>query len=227
MRANHQFRSDSAFSRLKRMESSIKAQSTGKLEPLVGMGIPEVGEDRAYFMIIGMGTPPISIRSQVDTGSDLIWFDCTALPTSSSTFKSLPCPSSLCSNLPNSTCSTSCQFSHNYTGSRNISGELFSETFTMTNGSGTSHSFAGVAFGCSHDTQRDGEVGADGVVWKNSLVGRNGVVGLGRRKLSLISQIGESKFSYCLADDYSEDYDDISSTPLLFGSAAELSATGV
>ncbi|XP_059071096.1 aspartic proteinase nepenthesin-2-like [Cryptomeria japonica] len=227
MRANHHFRSDSAFTRLKRMEASIKAQSTGRLETLVGMGVPVVGEDRAYFMTIGMGTPPINIRSQVDTSSDLIWFDCTALPAGSSTFKSVPCPSSFCSDLPNSTCSTNCQFSHNYTGGRNISGELFSETFTMTNGSGAVHSFGGVAFGCSHDTQGQSEVGANGVVWNNGLVGRNGVVGLGRGKLSLISQIGESKFSYCLADDYAEDYDDITYTPLLFGSAEELSGTGV
>ncbi|GLJ19688.1 hypothetical protein SUGI_0356640 [Cryptomeria japonica] len=226
MRANQQFRSDSTLTRLKRMEASIKAASSGGLETLVGMGVPVVGEDKVYFMTIGMGTPPINIRSQIDTGSDLIWFDCTALPADSSTFKSVTCPSSLCSSVPNSTCALNCQYSHNYTHSRSMLGELFSEMFSMTNGSGAVHSFGGVAFGCSHETQGESEVGANSVVWNNDLVGRNAVVGLGQGELSLISQIGESKFSYCLADD-SEDSNKLVYTALLFGSAANLNVIGV
>ncbi|GLJ19689.1 hypothetical protein SUGI_0356660 [Cryptomeria japonica] len=153
MGANHQLRSDSTFARLKRMEASIKALSSEKMETQVGMGVPVVGEERAYFMTIGMGTPPINIRSKVDTGSDLILFDCTTLPAESSTIKSVPCPSYLCSALPNSTCTTNCQFFHNYTEDESMLGYLFSETFTMTNLSGAAYSFGSVAFGCSHDTQ--------------------------------------------------------------------------
>ncbi|GLJ56979.1 hypothetical protein SUGI_1279280 [Cryptomeria japonica] len=63
----------------------------------------------------------------------------------------------------------------------------------------------------------------------NDVVGLD-VVGLGRGQLSLISQIGESKFSYCLTFEYNGcPFQDIGrfSTALLFGSAAELNGIGV
>ncbi|GLJ19691.1 hypothetical protein SUGI_0356680 [Cryptomeria japonica] len=87
----------------------------------------------------------------------------------SSTYERVPCSSSFCSALGNSTCAPDCRYSHLYSQSWITRGDLSFETFNVGN-----HSFGGVAFGCSNETYGDGLVIADGVL------------GLGRGKLSLI-----------------------------------------
>ncbi|GLJ19686.1 hypothetical protein SUGI_0356610 [Cryptomeria japonica] len=84
----------------------------------------------------------------------------------------------------------------------------------MADTSGAVHSFGRVAFGFSR------------VILEGGLEFANGVVGLGRGTLSLISQIGESKSSYCIPFMGKSSFDSFS-TPLLFGSADELNSTGL
>ncbi|KAF8694629.1 hypothetical protein HU200_038158 [Digitaria exilis] len=63
---------------------------------------------------------------------------------------------------------------------------------------------AGITFGCGVD---------NGSLSYNS----NGTVGLGRGSLSLVSQLGIGKFSYCLTDFFDTNI----SSPFLFGSLAQ------
>jgi len=72
-----------------------------------------------------------------------------------------------------------------------------------------SSSFAGVAFGCS--TANGGDMD-----------GTSGIVGLGRSALSLLSQLGVGRFSYCLRSDA-----DAGASPILFGSLANVTGDTV
>nr|CAB3454503.1 unnamed protein product [Digitaria exilis] len=70
-------------------------------------------------------------------------------------------------------------------------------------------SFPGVAFGCST---------ANGGDMDNT----SGIVGLGRSNLSLVSQLGVGRFSYCLRSD-----EDAGASPILFGSMANVTGDEV
>lgn len=74
---------------------------------------------------------------------------------------------------------------------------------------GSVHAFTGVAFGCS--TANGG--GMDGAL---------GIVGLGRSALSLLSQLGVGRFSYCLRSDA-----DAGARPIPFGSLANVTGDKV
>ncbi|GLJ56968.1 hypothetical protein SUGI_1401530 [Cryptomeria japonica] len=99
-----------------------EAQLGGAVAPLIRL-------PTTHVVNIGIRTPPRNFRGQVDTGSDLIWFQCDTFngsrrctppmfyPEDSSTKRWVPCSSSLCSALGNSTCALDCQYSHIYIGS--------------------------------------------------------------------------------------------------------------
>ncbi|EEE67313.1 hypothetical protein OsJ_24553 [Oryza sativa Japonica Group] len=121
-------------------------------------------------------------------------------PASSSTFSKLPCASSLCQFLtsPYLTCNaTGCVYYYPY-GMGFTAGYLATETLHVGGAS-----FPGVAFGCSTE---------NGVGNSSS-----GIVGLGRSPLSLVSQVGVGRFSYCLRSDA-----DAGDSPILFGSLAKV-----
>ena len=82
---------------------------------------------------------------------------------------------------------------HHYT-----QGYMASETFTLGG-----DAVPGIGFGCT--TMSEGGYGSG-----------SGLVGLGRGKLSLVSQLKVGAFSYCLTSDTSK------SSPLLFGAAGDL-----
>ncbi|KAH7840087.1 hypothetical protein Vadar_012425 [Vaccinium darrowii] len=146
--------------------------------------------DGAYFMNFSIGTPPKSYYGIMDTGSDLIWTQCRPClcfsqpspvfdPKTSSSYSNLSCSSDLCQNLE-SICNDGCEYIYGYGGGTIIFGYLATETFTIGG-----VSLPKIGFGCTIFTF-DGEGFGDGLV------------GLGRGPLSLISQLDEPKFSYCL-----------------------------
>ncbi|KAH7840957.1 hypothetical protein Vadar_023829 [Vaccinium darrowii] len=147
--------------------------------------------DGAYFMNFSIGTPPNSYYGIMDTGSDLIWTQCKPCfqcfsqpapvfePKQSSTYSNLSCSSNLCQDLE-SYCNDGCEYIYGYGGGTIIIGYLATETFTIGG-----VSLLNIGFGCTVFTY-DGQGFGDGLV------------GLGRGPLSLISQLGEPKFSYCL-----------------------------
>ncbi|XP_008777368.2 aspartic proteinase nepenthesin-2 [Phoenix dactylifera] len=165
-----------------------------------------------FLMDLAIGTPSLPFPAILDTGSDLIWTQCkpctdcfeqpTPLfdPLRSSTFSRIPCSSDLCQALPTSTCKSDCNYLYSYGDSSSTQGVLASETFAFG-----STAVSDIAFGCGDANQGAG------------FSQGSGLVGLGRGPLSLISQLGLGKFSYCLTS-----LDESKKSPLLFGSLADL-----
>ncbi|PKU82571.1 Aspartic proteinase nepenthesin-1 [Dendrobium catenatum] len=148
-----------------------------------------------YTADFAIGTPPVSVTAILDTGSDLIWTKCETgssyNPSASSTYSSLPCGSNFCQDSI-----TSC--SDGSTCSATVDGTMATETFSF---GGTD--VPGLAFGCSNS-----EMGSATMF--------SSLLGMGGGQLSLISQLGSGKFSYCLT---THDQSAITS-PLLLGSLA-------
>ncbi|CAO2143853.1 unnamed protein product [Urochloa humidicola] len=178
----------------------------------------------AYDMEISFGTPPQKLTALADTGSDLIWAKCGACssceplgspsyyPDKSSTFSKLPCTASMCGEMRNVTsCSASgaeCDFKYYYgleeDSDHYAQGYLAVETITLGG-----DAVGRIGFGCTN--MSEGGFGTTG----------SGLVGLGPGVVSLVWQLGAGAFSYCLTRDNSK------ASPLLFGSLANLSGTGV
>ncbi|KAF7150348.1 hypothetical protein RHSIM_Rhsim02G0214700 [Rhododendron simsii] len=146
-----------------------------------------------YLMNFSIGTPPKSYYGTMDTGSDLIWTQCRPClecfsqpdpifnPKKSSSFSNVSCSNNLCHQLPKSQCSAydGCLYNYSYGDGSFTAGYLATETFTFKK-----VSVPNVAFGCG--------------IFQFGPESGDGLVGLGRGPLSLVSQLGEPTFSYCL-----------------------------
>uniref|UniRef100_A0A7N0TUU6 Peptidase A1 domain-containing protein n=1 Tax=Kalanchoe fedtschenkoi TaxID=63787 RepID=A0A7N0TUU6_KALFE len=194
--------------RLQKLNSM--AITTGQIETPVHVGNGE------FLMSLSIGTPAQSYQAIMDTGSDLIWTQCKPCkqcfdqptpifdPTQSSTFSKLPCSSQLCKALSSSTCSGECEYAYSYGDYSSTQGVLASETFSFGD-----EKVAKIGFGCGEDNEGSG------------FSQGSGLVGLGRGPLSLVSQLGEPKFSYCLVSIDSSK----GSSSLLMGSLAKINDT--
>jgi len=194
------------------VKAAVKAAAGGG-----DLQVPVHAGNGEFLMDVAIGTPALSYAAIVDTGSDLVWTQCKPCvecfkqstpvfdPSSSSTYATLPCSSSFCGDLPTSTCTSSnkCGYTYTYGDASSTQGVLASETFTLGK-----EKLPGVAFGCGDTNEGDG------------FTQGGGLVGLGRGPLSLVSQLGLDKFSYCLT---SLDDGDGKSPLLLGGSAAAIS----
>ncbi|XP_037439593.1 aspartic proteinase nepenthesin-1-like [Triticum dicoccoides] len=176
---------------------------------------------RQYIAEYLIGDPPQRSDALIDTGSNLIWTQCATtclkacakqdLPyynlSSSASFAPVPCADSakLCAANGVHLCGLdgSCTFIASY-GAGSIIGSLGTEAFTFQSGA------ARLAFGCVSLTQ----------ITKGALNGASGLIGLGRGRLSLISQTGATKFSYCLTP-YFRNHG--ASSHLFVGASASLS----
>lgn len=195
--------------RMQRFHAMVLAATSSGSSEVEAPVRPGNGE---FLMNLGIGTPPESYSAIIDTGSDLIWTQCKPCtrcfdqptpvfdPKKSSSFSTLSCTSRLCTALPQSSCSSGCEYLYTYGDYSSTQGVLSSETFTFGNVSEPN-----VAFGCGEDNEGDGFTqGA-------------GLVGLGRGPLSLVSQLQEPKFSYCLTS-----IDDTKASTLFMGSVASV-----
>ncbi|XP_054779904.1 aspartyl protease family protein 2-like [Prosopis cineraria] len=152
-----------------------------------------------YFTRLGVGTPPRYVYLVLDTGSDIVWLQCSPCkrcysqtdpvfnPSKSRSFAGVPCGSPLCHRLDSSGCNRKkvCMYQVSYGDGSFTVGEFATETLTFR---GTR--VARVAIGCGHDNQ-------------GLFVGAAGLLGLGRGSLSFPTQTGRRfsrKFSYCLVD---------------------------
>ncbi|KAK1679994.1 hypothetical protein QYE76_040842 [Lolium multiflorum] len=183
--------------------------------PAIALALQALAENGAgaYHVSLSIGTPPLTFPAILDTGSDLVWTQCAPCtecfeqptplydPARSSTFSTLPCASPLCRSLPSPfrrACNASggCAYDYRYVVGF-TAGRLAAETLAIGGAS-----FRDVAFGCS--TANAGYMD-----------GASGILGLGRGPLSLVSQLGVGRFSYCLRSD-------AGASPILFGSLANL-----
>ncbi|TYI50828.1 hypothetical protein E1A91_D12G130600v1 [Gossypium mustelinum] len=152
-----------------------------------------------YFTRLGVGTPPRYLYMVLDTGSDVIWVQCSPCkkcysqsdpifdPTKSRSFSGIPCGSQLCRSLDSSGCNhrRMCLYQVSYGDGSVTYGDFSTETLTFR-----MNRIGRVALGCGHNNQ-------------GLFVGAAGLLGLGRGRLSFPTQTGRRlnrKFSYCLAD---------------------------
>lgn len=152
-----------------------------------------------YFTRIGVGTPPKYAYMVLDTGSDVVWIQCSPCrkcysqsdpvfdPSHSSSFSRVTCSSPLCRRLDSPGCNNRqmCLYQVSYGDGSFTVGEFSTETLTFRR-----NRVKNVALGCGHDNE-------------GLFVGAAGLLGLGRGKLSFPSQAGRRfgrKFSYCLVD---------------------------
>lgn len=174
-----------------------------------------------FLMNIAIGSPPETFSAIIDTGSDLIWTQCKPCkqcydqptpifdPKKSSSFSKISCKSRLCEALPSSTCQDdACQYFYQYGDYSTTEGVMATETFTFGDSDDDKVSITKIGFGCGSDNEGDGfSQGA-------------GLVGLGRGPLSLVSQLKQPKFSYCLTS-----IDNSKTSTLLLGSQASVNST--
>ena len=163
-----------------------------------------------YYVKIGLGTPAKYFSMIVDTGSSLSWLQCKPCavychtqvdpifdPSTSKTYKALPCSSTQCSSLKGSTlndpgCSNStgaCVYKASYGDSSFSVGYLSQDVLTI-NPPQTLSSFV---YGCGQDNQ-----GLFGMA--------AGILGLANDKLSMFAQLSTkygNAFSYCLPTSFS------------------------
>ncbi|MCL7028822.1 hypothetical protein MKW94_024935 [Papaver nudicaule] len=188
-----------------------------------------------YLMLLAVGTPALPLLAIADTGSDIIWFQCSPCdvcfpqitspifaPQNSSTYIDIPCATKACDALSSVSnaipCDgAACKYNISY-GDGSISiGNFARETLTFqsTSGAETNISVSNMAFGCGHNNT--GIFSARGA----------GLVGLDAGPFSLVSQLGSSidnKFSYCLVNINSK----TATSKLTFGSNPKLvSGSGV
>ena len=163
-----------------------------------------------YFTRFGLGTPPRFSYFVMDTGSDLSWTQCQPCqrcynqsdpyfnPSASSSYQSVGCGASLCSQLLVKGCQANmCLYQVSYGDGSFTVGDFALEKFTF--GKGTV--VLKVAIGCGHDNE-------------GLFQGAAGLLGLGNGKLSFPTQT-KTQFSYCLADRFQG-----GSSELIFGRGA-------
>ncbi|KAG7989417.1 hypothetical protein I3843_03G236600 [Carya illinoinensis] len=169
-----------------------------------------------FLMDLAIGTPPVSYSAIIDSGSDLIWTQCKPCqqcyhqptpifdPEKSSSFSNMSCENQLCNAQLSPTCECDvCQYYYEYGDDSTTEGVMATETFTFGNSKTSKVSIANIGFGCGNDNSG------------NELDQGAGLVGLGRGSLSLVSQLKQPIFSYCLTP-----FDDTPSGTLLMGSLA-------
>ncbi|CAJ2662423.1 unnamed protein product [Trifolium pratense] len=176
-----------------------------------------------YYTTVMLGTPPVEFHLQIDTGSDVLWVSCSSCkdcpqtsgleielhffdPMNSSTSSLIPCSDQRCNSIIQSsdaTCSSKnnrCSYSIHYGNLSGTSGYYVSDQIhfvSISKGFLTTNSSAPILFGCSNK-RSGGFAKSDRAV--------DGVFGLGRQKMSVISQfssqgIAPRVFSHCLRGD--------------------------
>ncbi|XP_054813239.1 aspartic proteinase CDR1-like [Prosopis cineraria] len=187
-----------------------------------------------HIMAYSVGTPSFQTYGVFDTGSDFIWLQCHPcyecynqtiplfdLYRHSSTYRNYNCHVSECESVEPSVHDThcdvvwNCAFEMRYLGRSTAMGLIAHDTLTLASTTGCEVSFTKTLFGCAHKT-----VG-------NFVPESSGIVGLGRGRFSLISQMGSSvqrRFSYCLTSPYLSSSG--SNSKLHFGQNAVVSGPG-
>ncbi|XP_057486704.1 aspartic proteinase nepenthesin-1-like [Actinidia eriantha] len=197
-----------------RLEMFTKMATTASGNNIQAPTFPGSGE---FLMNMSIGTPAVPMSAILDTGSDLIWTQCMPCTkcfdqptpvfdtTKSSTCSNVSCTSDLCQDMNVFKCTDGCKYLYSYGDESSTEGFMTQDTFTFEDSGSGPVSIPNIGFGCGVNNQGTG-------------FGQgSGLVGLGRGPLSLVSQLGLGKFSYCLTS-ISEN----KTSNVLFGALADL-----
>ncbi|BFG15169.1 hypothetical protein CerSpe_014430 [Prunus speciosa] len=176
--------------------------------------VPENGE---YIVTFSVGTPPTQVHAFMDTGSDAIWVKCSQSspvfnPAKSSSYGYYLCDSLPCEDLGvgRRTCAElldPCYYRVIYGDGSTTEGTLSRDKFAFEDPERNLADVGHLDFGCS-----------DFSSW-HFRGNQSGALGLSRQPLSLISQLGIKKFSYCMVLPDNEG----SGSRMYFGSEAVIS----
>ncbi|XP_039140354.1 aspartic proteinase nepenthesin-2-like [Dioscorea cayenensis subsp. rotundata] len=176
-----------------------------------------------YSVDIAIGTPCSDVTVSLDTGSDITWVQCEPCrecfdkflspifdPKLSSTYKTINCQYQHCGAFYSTaiiSCAPdnkTCMFGQSYMDESAVAGPFSEDYFHFQDKDGRKkRSDFPLKFGCVHGTRGDFSPYDDGIL------------GMGRGKVSLISQLNISRFSHCLSMSGKTSY-------LSFGDAARL-----
>jgi hypothetical protein len=170
-----------------------------------------------------IGDPPQRAEAIIDSGSNLVWTQCSGCrssstgcfsqglstydPSRSRTAQPVACGDAACSLGSETRCDGQTCGVHTGYGAGGIAGLLGTEEFT---------------FGSEKVTLDFGYINATKLT-PGSLDGASGIIGLGRGGLSLVSQLRDTKFSYCLTPYFT---DTVDQSHLFVGTSAGLSPGG-
>ncbi|KAH7365215.1 hypothetical protein KP509_18G014400 [Ceratopteris richardii] len=173
--------------------------------------IPVFPGQGQFLTVLSIGTPAIRFSALIDTGSDLVWRQCRPCrrcylesagfgfpifnPSRSSTFRKATCRSPLCNpdelygiscNEDGHTCSYQTYYEDPQAFTR---GDLAVDTLSIPVSPSSScvQAIRNFTFGCSYES-----------MGPYNFAGAGGILGLGEGNLSLPSQLGITRFSYCL-----------------------------
>lgn len=184
---------------IRKMASSHVEDITKTQEVPLTSGI--VFQTLNYIVTMGIGSQNMTVI--VDTGSDLTWVQCEPCkqcynqqgplfkPSISSSYQSVMCNSTICQSLilsvgnsvPCGNNISRCNYVVNYGDGSYSNGELGLENLSLGG-----VSMSNIVFGCGRNN-------------KGLFGGTSGLIGLGRSKLSMVSQTNDifgGVFSYCL-----------------------------
>ncbi|XP_047329785.1 aspartic proteinase CDR1-like [Impatiens glandulifera] len=184
--------------RLAHFSSSI--ESLANHDETTSMIVPAEGE---FLMKISIGTPPVDVLAIADTGSDLVWTQCSPCincykqdaplynTNKSTTYRRVSCNANSCETLSHSMCTREgCSYQMSYGDNSFSRGDLAEETVGLgTTADSKLVKHKGVVFGCGRNNA--------GTFMSSS----SGIIGLGGGKVSFVGQMEEvihGKFSYCL-----------------------------
>ncbi|KAG9451960.1 hypothetical protein H6P81_004864 [Aristolochia fimbriata] len=152
------------------------------------------GELLAIFYI---GTPGVKTYALLDTGSDVPWFQCLPCnncydqlpvlydPHKSQSYTLIKCSDIRCDHNPSIRCNSidrvTCSYVVAYADNSRSVGDLATETFTFGDGTKATD----IIFGCGH--QNTGTFSEE----------MSGLIGMGTTSLSLLSQLKETRLSFC------------------------------
>ncbi|KAL6977844.1 hypothetical protein U1Q18_026627 [Sarracenia purpurea var. burkii] len=163
-----------------------------------------------FLVNFSIGEPPVPQLAVMDTGSTVLWIQCSTCnecfdqistkfdPSKSSTYRDLPCNSPFCAFDFNSCDSKrTCTYSNKYADNTSTSGTFGMEELRFTTPDDGTVRVSDVVFGCGQEN-------------RGLRVPMTGILGLGPHKVSLVSHMG-SKFSYCIGntDDHHYEYNQL------------------
>lgn len=173
--------------------SSLVAKKFTKVPIASGQNVLNIGN---YVVQAKLGTPGQLMFMVLDTSNDAAWVPCsgcsgcsatTFTPNTSSTYASLECSMAQCTQVRGLSCpttgSSSCLFNQSYGGDSIFSATLVQDSLSLAN-----DLISNFAFGCINAVS-------------GGSIPPQGLLGLGRGSMSLLSQSGSlywGVFSYCL-----------------------------
>ncbi|KAM0036009.1 putative nepenthesin [Helianthus debilis subsp. tardiflorus] len=171
---NHRLSRDSARVKTITSLASNRTNTKADFSSSVISGLAQGSGE--YFTRIGIGTPARYAYMVLDTGSDVVWIQCSPCrrcytqsdpifnPTKSKTFAGVACGTPLCNRLDSPGCNKKCMYQVSYGDGSFTVGEFSTETLTFRK-----TKVNNIAFGCGYDNE-------------GLFVGAAGLLGLGRGK---------------------------------------------